>query len=146
MDRTSTIIAVITLLSAMLAGCGRENQAGPTRPAPGITNKAHQPKDSPPVTLTAGALAELKKLSAAGKKSWQITYNGTCSGAPVLGMYEVYADIPNNATVEKIDGIEFILDSQVMDMVPKWGPVFIRRSYQGSHDLSAGFAEKDPFQ
>jgi len=92
----------IALVFTVQTGCIGTGRSEPPRSASVVVNKAHHSKDSPSVTLTVGARAELKKLSTAGKNSWQITYNGTCSGAPALGMYEVYADIPNNATIEKI--------------------------------------------
>jgi len=146
MNRTVTLIAAIALLSTMQAGCDGANRTGATRPAPAVARKADPPKDSPRVTVTAGARTKLKKLSAAGKTSWQITYNGTCAGAPSLGIYPPFADIPPGVTVEEIDGVEFILDDEVTDLVPRWGPVIIRCLHPGSSDLAAEFAPKDGFQ
>jgi len=146
MNRTLTLTLAIALISALQTGCDVANRPAPGSPTSVIAPEADTPQDTPSVTLRADARAELEKRRAAGKTSWQITYNGTCSGAPSLGIYSVLTDIDPDATIEQIDGIGFVLDRQTADLVPQWGPVIIRCMFPGSSDLIAEFAERDLFQ
>ena len=102
--------------------------------------------DPKPVIITANASAELQKRQAAGKASWTVAYNGLCAGAPALGFFQRFEPAGKDDATRTVNGVEFVIEREVMDLTGEWGDIFIRCIHPASGEVTAEFAAQAPPQ
>jgi len=94
------------------------------------------------IRLTPAAEAALEKHEG---KSWLISHNGLCAGAPALGLYLAGDDAPADAVPVSAGGSAFLVERKVMECVAKWGVIHVESPGEGIAPIRAHFAiESDP--
>lgn len=113
---------VITCILICLTGCSGIDHHGPDKQV--ATQTAKIESDSLFLPEDVSSNLPTLKLSNHAKKeiqsrhntTWQVTYNGTCSGKPVLGFYpDNGSDFDRGGKIE-IAGVTILIEKTLTDM------------------------------
>jgi len=95
------------------------------------------------VKLTAAAEAEMTRLAASAPDGWIVTYNGTCAGAPALGIYPAAAHVPPDAVAVEVRGVDLLIEADVAGLRDLWGDLVIDYQRENGGVMTALFTVKD---
>ena len=95
------------------------------------------------VKLTAGACAEMTQRAADAPGGWIVMYNGTCSGAPALGIHPAAAHVPDDAVAVEVRGVALLIEADVAGLQGLWGDLVIDFQKENGGVLTAAFTVEE---